>query len=375
MSAVLRKGRHDVGPGVLLPSYARRSAVGRVVGFVSYEILHVEMLANAVSVDLDQSAPDMWWKVRYCFAESGEKLVELARQWLPRGFATPSTWGVHPKLAVGVAKLGWPLLHVVAFGGKLDRRQLIDEFPSRRTLNQYRPCVGEPDVDDPIVPAEERIGVNPFGGKSASTILRWVEATSYIKALKDSESAALSFAKVLNPGDQPQSIHELLKDEDIAGTDTLRKARVRLDLMAMLAFRLAYPRFGQATFVVWTDSSPQWRGLEYCASSFEMFLPTGVGKRRLLPCLSLTRGRTSALQKTLALLWQICLIVGPSELQGFCKKIRGIVTDMGTERLIPRMPIQVLSSFLNTLIVTFLLTTALRGCSRLRYTCLGGSTR
>lgn len=51
------------------------------------------------------------------------------------------------------------------------------------------------------------------------------------------------------------------------------------------------------------------------------------------------------MHKCLALLWQCFLMVGPAQLQQFCRSIRGIVTDMGVERLIVRMPVSVLSNF------------------------------
>ena len=47
-----------------------------------------------------------------------------------------------------------------------------------------------------------------------------------------------------------------------------------------------------------------------------------------------------AVGKSLALVWIIWLLVGPSpeQLIRFCDRVRGIVTDMGTERKIARSP-------------------------------------
>ena len=71
-------------------------------------------------------------------------------------------------------------------------------------------------------------------------------------------------------------------------------------------------------------------------------LDCGELTRKKLPGLSLCKGRTSAVHKCLGLLWQCMLVIGPERLQEYCRSVRAIVTDMGTERLIARMPIAVL---------------------------------
>ena len=125
----------------------------------------------------------------------------------------------------------------------------------------------------------------------------------------------------------------------------MRQARVRVDAVAMLLFRILHRNMQNPVYYLWTDSSPQFRGREFGASSFDILVSGGV-QHRLLPAVALTKGRTSALQKCLCLLWQIMLQVGPSEVQSFCRSVRGICTDMGTERLLARMPIQVLHNFM-----------------------------
>ena len=65
--------------------------------------------------------------------------------------------------------------------------------------------------------------------------------------------------------------------------------------------------------------------------------------------MALQRGRTSAVDKTLALLKQLWLIVGSQHLQQCCRSVRSIVTDMGVEKLIPRIGIEVLAAFLQAM--------------------------
>ena len=346
VSAVLRGRDHDFGEhSSALPSLARRMVAGAVVGFVTYEVVRVEMLADAVEIR-DDSRPDVWQRLRDSIvANSDATLSQLATEWCGRRFISPVPWEVCPTLAVGVARLSWPLLHVVAVTARLNRRRLMDLWPSEGTLRRFRAAHRAGADGHRRRGQQPRVGKRPYGGVRAEQVLRWLEATAYVKNLKQCHVAAAKFAKLLLPG-RPSSLEEVLPRQDIIHKETLRRARVRADLAAMLLFRETYPLLQNPCFYVWTDSSPQWKGLEYCASTFELHQDGQPPKRRLLPCISLTRGRTSALHKTLALLWQITLVTGPSQVQNFCSCVRAIVTDMGSERKIPRMPISVLQGFL-----------------------------
>jgi hypothetical protein len=78
------------------------------------------------------------------------------------------------------------------------------------------------------------------------------------------------------------------------------------------------------------------------ASSFELWdrHDNIVWERRLMPVIALPREFLDAAGKTFALLWVVWLMVGPSptEVLRFCERVRCIVSDMGTERLIARYP-------------------------------------
>ena len=81
------------------------------------------------------------------------------------------------------------------------------------------------------------------------------------------------------------------------------------------------------------------------------------------------------MHKCLALLWQCFSMVGPAQLHKFCRSIRGIVTDMGVERLIVRMPVSVLSNFFRHLAATSSSSWIRLGSSRTRSAFLDGSMR
>ena len=73
------------------------------------------------------------------------------------------------------------------------------------------------------------------------------------------------------------------------------------------------------------------------ASTADLILK-GVLKRCLLPIVYLARGETSALHKTVGMLWQLTLIIGPDLLPLFATRVRSILTDGGVERLTANMP-------------------------------------
>ena len=151
-------------------------------------------------------------------------------------------------------------------------------------------------------------------------MLKWIVATSSFRKLADFKKAAEAWAPILCP-DKPAVLSEIVPSDDMTNKETLRKARVRLDLVAMLVFRHAYMQMSDPWFYVWCDASPQWKGLEFFASSFDT-LEGGRITRRQLPNMSLARGKQSALHKTIALLWQGFLMVGPKQLQSWCRSIR-----------------------------------------------------
>ena len=343
VSAMLYGADHvfEAGAG-RIPQFAQRLLRGDVQGYLVYEIVRIVAFAHAVAVANNDVGHDLWATARDWLTAEGRTLHDLAVEWCGPHFRRPDAFVVCPTLAAGVCFLGWQLLHVVAFTGKFNRRRTIGSYPSASTLSRFRESLAAEQQGAPQ-PESVRAGTNPWGGMSAEQILRWVEFTSYTKNLRECEHAALAAEKLFRKG-KPDSLLHVMHKGDIIDKETLRRARVRTDLVAMQVFRLMYPQLDRPTFHVWTDASPQWRGLEYCASSFDTY-HNGTLTRRLMPCVSLTRGRTSAVHKCLALLWQCFLMVGPAQLQQFCRSIRGIVTDMGVERLIVRMPVSVLSNF------------------------------
>jgi len=178
--------------------------------------------------------------------------------------------------------------------------------------------------------------------KDADLILDWLEASKFIKQVKQSWQALRAFAKIMSRNG-PESVPEMMSKVEGVNRETLRKARVRLDCTVMLLSRLL---FAQSTagrdlpFVyLFTDASPQWRGSELFATSWDWISFVDDDPhffRKLLPVVSLDRGHIDGYGKTLCILWQIALVVGPTwaAMKMALSRVRAIITDMGVERFI-----------------------------------------
>ena len=59
-----------------------------------------------------------------------------------------------------------------------------------------------------------------------------------------------------------------------------------------------------------------------------------------MPLISLPRDYLDSTGKTMALVWVVFLLTGPhyDDCRSFCDRIVSVTTDMGTERLLARMP-------------------------------------
>lgn len=336
----------------VMARYARlRIRHERPAGYVVYQVDRVVAAADPIDIEEASfaSPADFWLQFRNHVAEGGKTFFEYAQQmWRCRGSPTiPVLYRVCPDLCRSLCSGIWTVAHIVAFAGKVNRSQLLNAFPSPTTLQRFRKHIAQKD-DTAAENDVALVGRNSWNSMPAVLLLKWVKATAYIKKLQDAKKAALAFADVLFDVEHTDLLQAMPSDR-VVNLEVLRKARVRTDIVAMLVFRLAFPQWQEsASFYLWTDSSPQWRGREFCATTVDT-LHEGKLKRRLMPGLNLRKGRTSALQKTIAVLWQCFLMVGAENLQCFCQQVRAIVTDQGAERLVCRQPITVLQNFLREL--------------------------
>ena len=228
------------------------------------------------------------------------------------------------------------MLHIVTLSRKITRRLLLEsKYPSAwhlkgiidnvaGTLRQKAMAAPQP------TESESRLGA--IGDKHpADMVLRWLEASSFVKRQQQIWEASNAFSTIFAVSNGVSVASVIGQCRHMSG-EVLRKARVRLDIVAMLFFRHIWKTFAEVDIYLYIDSSPQARGLEMFAVSMDFFHrgPATSWERRLLPLISLDRDYLDQIGKSLALMWIIFLIVGPSAEQviRFCDRVRCIVSDM-----------------------------------------------
>jgi hypothetical protein len=126
---------------------------------------------------------------------------------------------------------------------------------------------------------------------SAPVAVSWIAATQDLKAIRRKERAKSAWARLFAKG-RAKKAEELKETAGKCNYEQLRRWRTRLDITCMLLFRTYLSRFatGILDIFVFTDGSPQWRGLEMIASSFDMvdsnnFSPTSTKRTHHSDCI------------------------------------------------------------------------------------------
>ena len=236
--------------------------------------------------------------------------------------------------------------HIAGISQRVCRNRLIQSNdPSKKLLRSW---IKTHATDGPIVRPSRRPRVVRArklwkNMHEVDMILEWLDATMEIRNSRNIWKAAQKFAKVFARANKVSTC-SILGVIRPANMQVLRSARPRVDVIACSLFRQVWSRLVPDTIDVYLylDSSPQVRSEELFAVSVELRDPAGnfVWERRLAPMVALQRDYFDAVGKGLALLWILWLLVGPSpeQLIRFCDRVRAVVTDMGTERKIARLP-------------------------------------
>ena len=153
-----------------------------------------------------------------------------------------------------------------------------------------------------------------------------------------------AWARILEKG-LPAEFAHLTLDATEINYKTLRLARVRFDAFSCLLWRMFFDSldWDRVDIFLYTDGSPQWRGVELLASSFHLKYTDEDGTvtwwHRLLPCVSIGIAMFSALGKAITLLWQIFLMAGPDyeRMRRFLLRVTSLTLDWGTESKLPDM--------------------------------------
>ena len=205
---------------------------------------------------------------------------------------------------------------------------MLDERPGAKTMTRCRArCKRSKRTDRSVRDASQ----NRASETGAHTLLQWVETTSHIKSLRYKNEAALAGRRLLAKSRAAQ-LEDSLTGDGPASTEVLRKARIRLDIAATLVWRLWQTK-GDAVLHVWTDSSPQRKGLDHTASTWEVF---SSERRYVQASHALHDFGTMSCAGHCTDAWHSCciafLLVVPVQLHGFCRKIRAFVKDVECDR-------------------------------------------
>lgn len=259
-----------------------------------------------------------------------------------------------PHFAWQVLSGAWKCLHCVAVIGKTNRQRLLEpRQPSRKQLAQFLATA----LDAGLGAAAERRGSSRDGPekrsanlgwlgqmKEAALVIDWLDASRYIKNIRQCGEAAQSFGRIFARS-SGITLHALTNDLKEAQPELLRRARVRLDCVAMLLNRRLWTSIVRAqgddlpNLYLFADASPQWRQLELYAASFDLKDGDTI-IHKLFPALALDKWSRDAFGKCVALLWQIFLVAGPSYflVKLWCSRVRSVTTDQGVERMLADYP-------------------------------------
>ena len=299
-------------------------------GFVENRILASAELADPVQVraqfppgivaELGNCRVTERWSGDGLEAAINAGLHAVIDRWKGGGVKFASVVRIAPQEAHRIVSGMWSCLHCVAITGRTDRRQLLDAIElGERALRKFvrevkAAAVVEPGANDnqrPMIQAPRYLEYM----HDPSLVVQWLKASTFVKDIKQVALAAESFARIFSRSSGLSHLR-LMNEMEKVHPEVLRRARVRLDCVSMLLHRMFYQDMVRSVGVealnvyVFADASPQWQGLELFAGSFDLFDGTNL-VRKLLPMISWNKSFMDAIGKTMALLWQLFLIVGP----------------------------------------------------------------
>ena len=317
-------------------------------GFLLYPVQCIARFADRIELPPDASNRDLMDLVRpsmasnydmdKCTWSEPQRLQEIVSMWQESVEYCLRLTSIRFNSLFTRALLSYPSsipFHITSLGLRVQRKCLVScNDPSDYVLKSLISQVAKPS------PQSVHRGSRGWDNMHRAPILvKWLKATSYIKQQVQSWEAATAFYDILAEH-AGVKLHDVTEDLSGVNAGTLRWGRIKLDCCCNLLFRELFESIpDHCDIFIYLDSSPQVRGQELFAASWEIFdgkRDEFVISRRLMPLVGLGRDFLDATGKTLALLWLVFLLVGPTwqAMRRFCCMVKAIVTDMGTERLI-----------------------------------------
>ena len=329
-------------------SRLRRWRNGRrcISGFISYDVVVLACCKEWQRCEFDHGPRAAYrcaalteWRLKEYDGETSswmpfDGVMDLWKDSFPDHEFPMTSMMLHPSAVLACIDCPADHIHVVGFSrGRVPAmHKLIKMSPPlamvRRMVSYDAPAARQDSV-------RQRAGTQ----LSAEEFLEYLAASSTCTSLRNMGVAAKAWAKIFE--------RKLGIAIDLPSTgpsyETLRRARLQLDLMAMLTFRHWFRTLVDSGSDSWClylhmDASPQWRGRELFAATVDI-VRIGDEKpysRHLLPLVNLGAAFRTVQGKAWALLWMITLVVGPEYnlLRVFLGKVRSITTDLGGEFLV-----------------------------------------
>ena len=255
-----------------------------VYGHVEYTPFAAVALQEVAPVTSDSRVPSVLLvDARHRLLASGTSLGT----WLAAQPSTVSIIALSPPLALSIVHGYWQTFHAVAITNRTNfKRFPLRVLPSSKVLRRFANS-GAPGR---VAPSYGFAGVHESRWAQqvpAHLVLQWLKAAKFLKFEKKTPECAEAFADIFT-GDCDQQVMVLKKSESI-NLELVRKARTRLDAVAMLTWRAMFAELdlSRVLFHLWVDGSPQFRGREMFAMTVDIGIPGEMYERRLLPCVSL----------------------------------------------------------------------------------------
>jgi hypothetical protein len=339
---------------VRLRTYARRGMPrgSNVCGYVSWRILEMVLFSGDPSLPPNINLPTFSW---LCGQDLGVQAqdgsftaVANGREWIrtwtrkyQMDFETLINLFLPPQFyPLLVAAEPMQLFHTVPL--QRDRfvpvrKFFLDYAPTARIVKAWLASL--PDIIADAGAGAIQTKSKWEDGLDVHKCIAFLKASSYLKNIGRTPEARIAFRELEDAiaPDGPLPSREVGADWN---TESLRKARVKLDATCMLltrAFIQSIPTHLTYIFL-YVDASPQWRGEELFVTSFDLICRSvsNFCERRLMPQISIGPVMYSAIGKSCGLLHQLFLVAGPSftRMRRVCDMVVGILSDFGTERLI-----------------------------------------
>ena len=305
---------------VPLMDLERRRSQGNSKGFITYGLeamakfdypLHVAGLTpGQLMNEIAALMAKEWIFDNRAFNHQSIRCADLVAQW-------QSDRSIRPPLrmcqiCVGSKWLAFILtyapiiFHCVTLCSRVPRKRLVSRNdPSAHLIKRFL------DSLNPAANTEARNNVKKPRGWINQTpidvLIEWLDFSSDIKTVDNTSKALYKAARVISKS-TGRTVQDVVKECRGVSGRTLRAARVKLDSVAMLLYRMMFRCMPELIGIyLYIDSSPQLMGCEMFAASFEVFDPAGQLPfvRKLMPIIYLSRDYLDTFGKTLATIWVI----------------------------------------------------------------------